>query len=480
MIRSRLAGLFLALIGMPAVLLAAEIIGTNGPDVLEGTPQADRIDGRGGADEMMGLPGNDTYIVGQVGDQVLEAVGDGTDTIRSTVTYTLPINVENLTLAGGAAINGTGNELNNRITGNAARNTLNGRAGADRMFGRGGNDIYVVDRNSDRVTEPAGGGTDTVRSLVTHTLSVNVENLGLIGGAAINGTGNVLANAITGNAAANTLNGMQRDDTLNGAGGRDVLIGGLGNDRLTGGVGLDVFVFDTPNVAANLDRITDFTPADDEMRLIGEVFPALSTAGTLPAAAFGLGAAATAAADRILYDSATGILRYDSDGTGPDAAVRFGTLLNGAAVTNADFVVVDPVATAVDYATQIQPIFNSRCTSCHSGSGAAPGPAARRGKQLREPRQRREPRGTEPGARRARQSGRQLSRAEGRGHRRGRRPHAARRQPAERRADRAHPELDQRWGAADAGRRRRRLRAVTFWTCSRICSTSTLSSTASR
>ena len=373
MIRSRLAGLFLALIGMPAVLLAAEIIGTNGPDVLEGTPQADRIDGRGGADEMMGLPGNDTYIVGQVGDQVLEAVGDGTDTIRSTVTYTLPINVENLTLAGGAAINGTGNELNNRITGNAAANTLNGRAGADRMFGRGGNDNYVVDRNGDRVTEPAGGGTDTVRSLVTHTLSDNVENLRLIGGAAINGTGNVLANAITGNAAANTLNGMQGDDSLNGAGGRDLLIGGLGNDRLTGGIGLDVFVFNTPIVAANLDRITDFTPADDEMRLIGEFFPALSTAGTLPAAAFGQGAVATTAADRILYDSATGILRYDPDGTGPTASVRFGTLLNGAAVTNADFEVVDPVATGVDYATQIQPIFNSRCTQCHDATSPPQG-----------------------------------------------------------------------------------------------------------
>ena len=373
MIRSRIAGLFLALVGTPAALLAADIIGTNGPDVLEGTPQADRLDGRGGADEMMGLPGNDTYIVGQVGDQVLEAVGDGTDTIRSTVTYTLPINVENLTLAGGAAINGTGNELNNRMTGNPAGNTLNGRAGSDRMFGRGGNDTYVVDRNGDRVTEAVGGGTDTVRSLVTHTLSVNVENLRMIGGAAINGTGNVLANAITGNAAANTLKGLQGDDSLSGGGGRDLLIGGLGNDRLTGSVGLDVFLFDTPIVAANLDRITDFTPADDEMRLVGEFFPALSTAGTLPAAAFGLGVAAATAADRILYDSATGILRYDPDGTGPMASVRFGTLLNGAAVTNADFVVVDPVATGVDYDSQIQPIFSSRCTSCHSGGGAPQG-----------------------------------------------------------------------------------------------------------
>ena len=105
---------------LPGAVLAADIIGTPGPDVLEGTPEADTINGRGGADVMMGLPGDDIYFVRQADDEVLEAVGDGTDTIRSTVTFTLPINVENLLLQGTAAINAIGNGLDNRLTGNAA------------------------------------------------------------------------------------------------------------------------------------------------------------------------------------------------------------------------------------------------------------------------------------------------------------------------------------------------------------------------
>ena len=261
---------------LPAAVLAADIIGTPGPDVLEGTPDADTLDGRGGADVMMGLPGNDTYIVGQVDDEVLEGVGDGTDTVRASVSYTLSINVENLTLAGDAAIDGTGNDLNNRLTGNGAANTLNGRAGADRMFGRGGNDTFVVDAAGDVVNEAANGGTDAVRSSVTHTLRSNVENLVLTGTAAANGTGNELANSLRGNGGANTLRGLAGDDMLSGGGGNDRLIGGPGNDQLSGGPGQDEFQFDTPlDTDTNQDRIVDFNPADDVMRLIGEAFPTL-------------------------------------------------------------------------------------------------------------------------------------------------------------------------------------------------------------
>lgn len=359
---------------LPALVLAAEIVGTSGPDVLEGTPDADTLDGRGGNDSMMGLPGDDTYIVGQPGDEVLEAVGDGTDTIRASVSYTLPINVENMTLTGVAAINATGNGLNNRLTGNNAANTLNGRTGSDRMFGRGGNDTYVVDAAGDVVNESPGAGTDTVRSSVTHTLRVNVEDLVLTGNAPANGTGNELANSLRGNGAANTLNGLAGDDSLNGGAGGDRLIGGAGNDQLAGGPGADEFQFDAAlDAATNQDRIVDFNPAEDVMRLIGAAFPALSTAGTLPASAFANGIVAGNASVRILYDPATGNLRYDADGSGPVASIRFARLTTAPAITNQDFTVVDPVATAVDYGDEIQPIFSSRCTECHSGAGAPHG-----------------------------------------------------------------------------------------------------------
>jgi Ca2+-binding RTX toxin-like protein len=359
---------------LPAIVLAADIVGTNGPDVLEGTPEADTINGRGGADVMMGLAGNDTYTVDLADDEVLEAVGDGTDSVRSTVSYTLPINVENLRLIGTAAANATGNSLDNQLTGNLANNILSGRAGADRMSGGDGDDTYIVDETGDRVVEAAGEGTDTIRSAVTFTLPANVESLRLTGSAAVSANGNELANSITGNAANNTLRGMAGNDTLSGGSGNDRLIGSTGNDRITCGGGQDIVQFDTElDPLANLDSITDFNPADDEIRLIGAAFPTLSTAGALPASAFGLGTVAATAAVRILYDPATGFMRYDPDGSGSSAAVRFGRLLNTPTVTNADFVVVNPVVVAVVYSSEIQPIFNGRCIGCHSGSSAPQG-----------------------------------------------------------------------------------------------------------
>jgi Ca2+-binding RTX toxin-like protein len=159
--------------------------------------------------------------------------------VQSSVTHTLSANVENLTLTGSSAVNGTGNALANTITGNAANNTLSGGDGDDTLIGGGGNDTlsggqgndtFVVDSASDVVNENAGQGTDTVQSSVTHTLGNNVENLTLTGSAAIDGTGNALANVLIGNAGSNTLGGGAGDDTLRGGEGNDILDGGAGND----------------------------------------------------------------------------------------------------------------------------------------------------------------------------------------------------------------------------------------------------------
>ena len=108
------------------------------------------------------------------------------------------------------------------------------------MAGGAGDDRYSVDSTTDTVSEAIAGGLDTVESTVTHTLSDNVENLTLLGGAAaIDGTGNAENNQITGNDGANKLTGLTGADTLSGGLGADTLDGGVGGDNLDGGDGAD-------------------------------------------------------------------------------------------------------------------------------------------------------------------------------------------------------------------------------------------------
>jgi Ca2+-binding RTX toxin-like protein len=201
-------------------------------NTLTGNSGNNILDGGAGADTLVGGAGNDTYYV-STGDTVTEAASAGTDTVVSDITWTLGSNIENLTLIGSAAINGTGNTLANLIIGNGANNTLSGGSGADTMQGGAGDDTYVVDNIGDVVTEGASAGTDLVQTSVTYTLAANVENLTLTGSTAINGTGNTLDNVLTGNSGANTLTGGAGNDTLNGGSGADTLLGGLGDDTYT-------------------------------------------------------------------------------------------------------------------------------------------------------------------------------------------------------------------------------------------------------
>ncbi|MEG4007707.1 calcium-binding protein [Microcoleus sp. Pol11C1] len=192
------------------------------PNTITGNTANNWLDGGTGADQLTGGLGNDTYFVDDTGDVVTELAGGGTDEVRSTITYTLLTEVENLRLGGSGPINGTGNTLPNKIIGNAANNELDGGTGADELTGGLGNDIYKVDNREDKVAEFAGQGTDEVRSTVSYGLpEAEVENLSLEGSAPINGFGNSLSNIITGNAANNYLTGF---------GGGDQFRGGLGDD----------------------------------------------------------------------------------------------------------------------------------------------------------------------------------------------------------------------------------------------------------
>ena len=189
------------------------IQGLAGDDVLQGLAGNDLLDGGPGIDSMTGGLGHDTYVVDVAGEVVTEALNQGTDTVHSSVTYTLGAHVENLVLTGTGAINGTGNSLNNSLTGNSANNQLNGRAGADTMTGGPGDDMYVVANIGDVVIELANEGIDLVQSAITYTLGADVEHLTLTGSIAIDGTGNILDNIIKGNSAANILSGGAGNDT---------------------------------------------------------------------------------------------------------------------------------------------------------------------------------------------------------------------------------------------------------------------------
>ena len=227
--------------------------GNNGNNELYGTVNTNILDGKGGADTMDGGQDNDTLIVDNIGDVTLNSV-DGYDKVLSSATHSIGAGIDELTLTGKAAINGTGNDLSNRITGNGAGNILTGGAGVDTLIGGGGvdtmnggadGDLYVVDNVGDRAEEADDSSIfDDVLSTVSYTLHFTMDNLVLGGGAAINGTGNEDVNNITGNGAANKLFGLGGEDSLDGGAGNDTLDGGTAFDVMRGGSGNDTYYVD--------------------------------------------------------------------------------------------------------------------------------------------------------------------------------------------------------------------------------------------
>jgi Ca2+-binding RTX toxin-like protein len=137
---------------------------------------------------------------------------------------------------------------------------------------------------------------------------------------------------LVGGGGDDVLDGGQGNDTLDGGNGADTLQGGIGNDSMSGGAGADLFLFDTaPNATSNKDTITDFLSGTDRIAFSKSVFTGLSEAalGTLNADAFLSGAGLTTAqdaADRFIYNTTTGALYYDADGSGAAVAVQVAIL----------------------------------------------------------------------------------------------------------------------------------------------------------
>jgi Ca2+-binding RTX toxin-like protein len=251
----------------------ATVTGTAGNDVLAGTSQADTL---------TGLTGNDTYTVNHSGDKVIEAASAGTDLVNSSITYTLPDNVENLTITGTAARAGIGNDLDNVLTGNSGPNRLVSGDGVDTLKGGAGDDVLVFSQYLTAADKMDGGtGNDTLRLngdysagvTFTATTMIAVERIELAAGNdyklvldnATNATTLTVDGSALGSGDSLYLDGSAEKsspliaiggagaDTLIGGGGNDVLTGGDGADTLTGGLGIDVASYADSSQGVTID-----------------------------------------------------------------------------------------------------------------------------------------------------------------------------------------------------------------------------------
>jgi len=260
-------------------------VGNSLNNILTGNTGNNLLDGGVGADSMSGGTGNDTYFVDNVGDTVTENSGAGTDMVLSSVSFTLPTNVENLQLTGSANISGTGNALANLISGNTGNNTLDGGDGTDTVSYQSGVKAGVgvtVNLFSTTAQNTGGSGTDTV---------LNFEN----------------------------VIGSPYNDSLTGNGGNNSITGGAGKDTLTGGAGADTFVYtaasDSPAGAANRDAIVSFSSLEKDKIDISQFDSNLSSNGIQH---WTLVNGPTTAGGQMSFNSATQILSFDQQ-TGPNS-----------------------------------------------------------------------------------------------------------------------------------------------------------------
>jgi hypothetical protein len=255
------------------------LVGGAGNDTLIGGEGDDELDGGPGNDSMEGGEGDDLYRVDSLDDIVVEAPGEGADTVVTSVSLELGDNIEGGAVAGDAGLEIEGNALANILIGAAGRDTLLGGQGADTLLG--------------------GAGADRLNGQAGHDL---VEG----------GAGN---------------------DVLLGGPGADTLDGGRGADELHGGAGADLFLFAFLPLAGEADRILGFDPGTDRIGVLGSVFDT-----TLRFEANKSGQASTALGT-FVYETDERALWWDTDGAGADRTL-IATLTGAPNLAASDFVLL--------------------------------------------------------------------------------------------------------------------------------------------
>ncbi|WP_445504015.1 beta strand repeat-containing protein [Microvirga sp. G4-2] len=325
---------------------ANTLLGQGGSDVLSGGDGNDVLDGGAGDDLLVGGLGFDTLTGGSGIDTASYAGAAGGVVIDLGVGYGYGDGDE----AAGDRFSGVenlmGSAYNDQLAGDAGANSLIGNAGNDVLSGRDGFDTLDGGLGDDVLSGGSGGDVllgGAGRDLADYS-DASSGVVASLSGASLN-TGDAAGDSynsiegLRGSAYADRLSGDESANSLIGNAGNDTLDGGAGNDTLDGGAGNDVFVFDTAlSGTYNVDRILNFDGFADRIELDVNVFTAL-VAGALAADAFGYGSTATTEEQRLVYDSATGNLWYDADGTGRQAQIKVAVLDAGAYLTAAQFTV---------------------------------------------------------------------------------------------------------------------------------------------
>jgi Ca2+-binding RTX toxin-like protein len=339
----------------------AVVNGTAGNDSLIGTTSSDSLSGLGGNDTLNGLAAIDTLNGGADNDTYVVTSGDvlqdsgGIDTVMSDITWTLAAGFENITLTGSGAINATGNELGNFAVGNSAGNVFNLRAGNDTVQAGAGNDRIDMSRfgtpsYGDDVID-GGTGFDLVNfhtgSAALSAVFVDLK-AGTATGGGQDGAGSAqltsIERVIGTNEFGDRLSGSDAAERFEGRGGNDTLSGLGGNDTLVGELGQDTFVFASAPGSANVDLIADFASASDQLSFDNAFFGGLGAAGNFASgdARFNSGAGFTSGRDpddRLVYNTTSGQLFYDADGSGPGASLLVANFQGAPALQAADIVV---------------------------------------------------------------------------------------------------------------------------------------------
>lgn len=298
---------------------ALNATGNEYDNIITGNSANNILNGGDGIDTLTGGKGNDTYIVDSTTDTIKELSGGGTDTVKSSVSYTLAEGsfLNNLTLTGSSAINGTGNGYDNIIRGNAGNNTLRGEGGSDTLYGGGGNDD-IAGADIDGTTTIYGDAGDDV--------------LDVTFGSVYGGSGNDVVSGEYG-----TVDGGDGDDRVSG--NNAFLVGGLGRDTISGDFQYSIQYNSSSEGGDTINGFDsgDGTSGGEGLILIdASGFGGGLVAGALSSDQFVLGSSAQDSNDRFIYNS-TGNVFFDVDGSGSSGQVQLATLTDNIDLSASDF-----------------------------------------------------------------------------------------------------------------------------------------------